>query len=213
MGQIFSGATAPSYSFKLDFDHTKPVDSSGKIDVASLLERTQTALNEIQNYKVRIGCYLRSQPCFSEIYTETGATFVVAAPSLTATLCHSPSCSVSTSPARNIDSLGITLVLSPSLPQSCQDAIKKAIEAPKDAQINTDAAVALKDNILAIKSWYDLAEDMAAVLPQIAATISEKGAITEDPELTVALGQLVAFMYRFDQAKLYESGIQNDFSG
>jgi len=147
MGQIFSGPTPPSYSFKLDFDNTKPADSSGEIDVAGLLERTRAALDEIQNYK------------------------------------------------------------------SCQGAIKKAIEAPKDAQINTDAAVALKDNILAIKSWYDLAEDMAAVLPQIAAKISEKGAVTEDPELTVALGQLVAFMYRFDQAKLYESGIQNDFSG
>jgi len=97
--------------------------------------------------------------------------------------------------------------------KSCQDAVKKAIEAPKDAQINTDAAVALKDNILAIKSWYDLSEDMAAILPQMMTKISGKGAITEDPELVAALGHLVAFVYRFDQAKLYESGIQNDFSG
>ena len=91
--------------------------------------------------------------------------------------------------------------------------MKKAIEAPKDVQINTDAAAALQDNITAVKSWYDLAEDMAVVLPQVVANISRQGAITTSPELAAALAQLVAFMYRFDQAKLYESGIQNDFSG
>mmetsp|Transcript_23851 Transcript_23851/g.64400 ORF Transcript_23851/g.64400 Transcript_23851/m.64400 type:complete len:209 (-) Transcript_23851:430-1056(-) len=54
---------------------------------------------------------------------------------------------------------------------------------------------------------------MAVVLPQVVANISRQGAITTSPELAAALAQLVAFMYRFDQAKLYESGIQNDFSG
>jgi len=97
--------------------------------------------------------------------------------------------------------------------KSCQVAVKKAIEAPKDVQINTDAAAALQDNITAVKSWYDLAEDMAVALPQVVANISRQGAITTSPELAAALAQLVAFMYRFDQAKLYESGIQNDFSG
>ena len=67
MGQIFSGPTPPSYSFKLDFDNTKPADSSGEIDVAGLLERTRAALDEIQNYKVRHPLYLQIADKLPEI--------------------------------------------------------------------------------------------------------------------------------------------------
>lgn len=97
--------------------------------------------------------------------------------------------------------------------KSCQPDVKKAIEAPKDIKINTDTALALTDNILAIKSWYDLAEDVAVMLPKITGRVAGDGTINESPMLVAALAKIVAFVYRFDQAKMYESGIQNDFSG
>lgn len=191
MGQIFSGTTPPSYSFKLDFESAEPVASMSPvtgddIDMKALLARAEDALVQIQDYKVR-----------ERTLRMCSSTTCTAAPLLSNPFFkpldapHSPR----------------------SFPQSCQDTVKKAIEAPKDVQTNTDAAAALKDNITAIKSWYDLAEDLAVVLPQLAANILRQGAITASPELATALAQLVAFMYRFDQAKLYESGIQNDFSG
>ena len=99
------------------------------------------------------------------------------------------------------------------------EPIRAAISSPSDPGIAVTCATALFPNVEAIAGWHGLAALAAKEIDRLSDLIAKTAAppapplIASDPSRTTALAKLVHFCWKFDQGKLMQPGVQNDFAG
>lgn len=96
------------------------------------------------------------------------------------------------------------------MPQA--EPIRLLISNPSDPQIAMDAANALSDNVKMIAYWHDLGERVGHTMVTLTSRLSTS-TLPQNTESAVSLLRILSLVWRFDQAKMGQPGIQNDFAG
>ena len=105
--------------------------------------------------------------------------------------------------------------------QSCDEAIRKAISAPgTDAE--KAAMKALLPAVLLLKDLFDYSKELESAFPkllvalmkddQATLTNAQESALATQQALAKQLADVLDFVLQFDDAKMINPGIQNDFS-
>lgn len=99
------------------------------------------------------------------------------------------------------------------------EPIRAAISTPHDEGVNVACASALAANVATISGWFDLSSVAAKEIERLSDILANTAAppappaIASDPSSTTALAKLLHFCWKFDQGKLLQPGVQNDFAG
>jgi len=99
--------------------------------------------------------------------------------------------------------------------------IREAISKPSDYDVSVATVIALISNIDLVAGWMGLADRVAGQLQTLSEHIAQNTpratmggtTIADFPGDTAALAQYLHFCWKFDQGKMMQPGIQNDFAG
>lgn len=98
--------------------------------------------------------------------------------------------------------------------EGCEELIKKAIQEPSPETMDA-AWEALLPNIDKLKDYYDFSIELEEVFPTLLSTLCKNDphqTISQLQALTKQLAETFDFVLRFDDMKMVNPGIQNDFS-
>lgn len=100
--------------------------------------------------------------------------------------------------------------------EGCGEVIRTAMSNSSNAAAQEKAFDAMQPNVATIKSFYTLAQTLGPLVQRTVAFLGSSDQYFEQftryPALARALGELLAFIYDFDQQKMMKPDIQNDFS-
>jgi hypothetical protein len=99
--------------------------------------------------------------------------------------------------------------------------IREAISKPHDYDVSVAAVVALISNVDLVAGWMKLADEVYSQLETTSNHLAQNTpratmggtTIADFPADTASLAKLLHFCWKFDQGKMMQPGIQNDFAG
>lgn len=99
--------------------------------------------------------------------------------------------------------------------------IREAISKPNDYDVSVATVVALISNVDLVAGWMVLADRVAGQLQSLSEHIAQNTpratmggtTIADFPADTANLAKMLHFCWKFDQGKMMQPGIQNDFAG
>lgn len=110
--------------------------------------------------------------------------------------------------------LGETAAILASLQgyKGCDDLIRLAMSAPRDAVKQRDTFEGMLPNVRLIKSFYDLAQRIEGLTSRLIQHLAASADLGAQHALLRQLADLLNFALRFDQYKMMCPKLQNDFS-
>lgn len=96
--------------------------------------------------------------------------------------------------------------------QSPMEALKKAISSPGDMDSQREAIKSIAPNIAHIKQFFTLADDLGPVMQKVLCFLDSQLKLSDCEQMAQRFAKLAIFVLEFDQIKMMNSDIQNDFS-
>lgn len=99
--------------------------------------------------------------------------------------------------------------------------IREAISKPHDYDVSVAACVALISNVDLVAGWMKLADEVSTQLDLMSEHLAQNTpratmggtTIADFPGDAASLAKMLHFCWKFDQGKMMQPGIQNDFAG
>lgn len=100
--------------------------------------------------------------------------------------------------------------------EGCGDVIRTAMSNSSNVAAQEKAFDAMQTNVATIKTFYQLAQNLGPLVQRTVAFLGSSDQYFEQftryPALARALGELLVFIYDFDQQKMMKPDVQNDFA-
>ncbi|CAM9711113.1 unnamed protein product [Pylaiella littoralis] len=94
----------------------------------------------------------------------------------------------------------------------CGPIFRQSMAAPEDGDLENAAAKALLPNVQQIRAFFELSRDMEQLMPVLLRRLAELSSIVERPLLVCKLTELLQAVLEWDQLKMMQPQIQNDFA-
>lgn len=95
---------------------------------------------------------------------------------------------------------------------SPKDIIVKALSSPSDLDVQREALQGVSSNVAHIKQFYVLAKDLGPMMKTLLCQINSEDKLLDCEALARRFAKMAIFALEFDQGKMKNAEIQNDFS-